>query len=1040
MSIYMTPRENVAEDSSKIQQNIIDKLLEASPGELFGKSNFFDSLKQTNPEVMQRRLESRRHPMTGMSGPRSKTTPYRPSTIQREILRQSHKLNPRILETWLNNTVADAEDFEIPSSVLKQDTKLPLARFGIDRSSLLNAGLPSIEVDKLYQSLFVHSIGFYQLILKVLEHTEKKYTIVTGIWKVFAILLEYCCQLDYQMIITTLNLEKREELEQLENEYKGQISLMEEHEKRLLESINNVRNQLKGVQKDLQKEIEKREELEDELLQRGSGHEEEVAMRLLFESKLNQMYAKQRDMTTKIEQLTEVVNDQAKLLETKTDMIAKEKKRANDMIQGKIETEQEMKKTEERLKQYEVINTNLESRLDESLNKIDELSTNLSKAHMELSECLNEIAQKRILIDDQKFEIDVGKVQIVKLDSLIKEYAVEKQMYLSRIMDLQKTYAEEFDKNKHFEQECARLKESEAVAMSEYHRFKKKADDLEEEKENIEKERDSYKVSLDSLTQLSNELKSQVKRSQERMEEMNKGRRIVEELNENLKARLDERIQDLTEARKNINDQKAEIENLKSREVELEGDVASLQIKLRSLEKQFETTKETLQEKINNLNDILTSEKKIRENWIYRYEEEQKLHAKTTKDLISTEDRLNDMIMKNNSLTTTLEEKTGLLEKYVLKNKEQLEEILSLKSLEEEFLRKNKTLSILIGSIEAENKEKISEILVEVDDMKSDHMRDMERKNLLFEELWYVARFNLEIYEGKCKELADMTSQYNGKCEELVAANLVIEKKNEYIAGKCMIIEELEAFIIVQADEIMNKIEEFENLRLQHYELNREYQDWLNKIPQDLKHEKNPFSILEERIFQLKDEINNIISSKENTKDIETQYNYEPDVKDALQQTEVDSVEFEKLTKRPQPKVIEKAEIGVQSSLVELPKVPSFTLQNEMNKDFPLRKKMNSVDMDKPESRKTIRQQSAESAPRDEEVVTPVNLKSIYRHEEESEEAKHLTTKLPSIAKKIPSQPVPQVRPPTMPSMLTSDIKRHIKQANSRRKNDSIFN
>ena len=145
------------------------------------------------------------------------------------------------------------------------------------------------------------------------------------------------------MIITTLNLEKREEIEQLKNDYKGQIDLKEEQERKLLENINTIRTQLRDVQIDLQKEIEKREELEDELLQRGSGHEEEVAMRLLFESKLNQMYAKQRDMTTKIDQLGELVNDQQKAIELKNELINKEKKRANDMIQGKIEIEQEMK-------------------------------------------------------------------------------------------------------------------------------------------------------------------------------------------------------------------------------------------------------------------------------------------------------------------------------------------------------------------------------------------------------------------------------------------------------------------------------------------------------------------------------------------------------------------------------------------------------------------------------------------------------------------------------------------------------------------------
>lgn len=181
MSLSLSSDANLAEESSKIQKSIISKLIEKTGLNPFTRTNFFDSLKQSNPEAMQRRIDGQRHPMTGVSGPRSKTTAYKPSSFNKELIRQSNKLNPRILETWLNNTVADAEEFEIPLSVIKPENKLPLVRYGIDRTSLMQAGLPSIEIDKLYQSLFVHSIGFYQLILKVLEHTEKKYTIVTGI-------------------------------------------------------------------------------------------------------------------------------------------------------------------------------------------------------------------------------------------------------------------------------------------------------------------------------------------------------------------------------------------------------------------------------------------------------------------------------------------------------------------------------------------------------------------------------------------------------------------------------------------------------------------------------------------------------------------------------------------------------------------------------------------------------------------------------------------------------------------------------------------
>ena len=999
------------------------------------RTNFFDSLKQKSPEVLQHRLDTRRHPMTGISGPRSHTASYRSSAIQNEMIKLQHKLNPRILETWLNNTVADQEEFEVPSSVLKQENKLPLARFGIDRSSLLAAGLPTIEIDRLYQSLFVHSIGFYQLILKVLEHTEKKYSIVTGIWKVFAILLEYCCQLDFDMIITTLNIEKRDELEQLENEYKGQISLMEEQERRLLDNINNVRNQLKSVQKDLQKEIEKREELEDELLQRGSGHEEEVAMRLLFESKLNQMYAKQRDMTTKLEQLTELTNDQQKLLDLRNEMVNKEKKRANDMIQGKIEIEQEMKKMEERQKQLEVVNANLEGRLEDALLKIEGLSNELSNAHMGLSDSMNEIAQKRISIDDQKFEIDVCKVQIVKLESLLKEYAVEKLIFTERIDHLEKAYNSEYETNKHFEQEYVKIKESEAVASVEYKRYKLRCEELEKTSDKLEQERDSYRLSLESITEQAEELKSQVKRSQEKIEEMNRGRRIVEELNENLKERLAEKTNDLQEARKIITDQKNEIDLLRTHESELEGDVSSLQIKLRSLEKQYETTKETLQEKINNLNDILTSEKKIRENWIYRYEEEQKSHSNTTKALIGTEDRLNDAVMKVNSLSIVVDEKSGMLEKYMLKNKDQLEEILTLRTLEDEYTRKNKTLAILISSIENTSKEKIKDIYDEIEEMKLDQLREIERKSMQYEELWDVARCNLLIYQDKCKELEVLTRDFNTKCKELDKALKALEESKEFAAGKCMAIEDLYIYIQLQSSDISSRLKDIEDLRMKNFDLHRVHQDFLNKIPVKLRNEKNPFIVLEDRIEELQDQISKMISNKSNLIDEETQYAFEPDIRDNYAQTDLNLSELEKMVKGGGEKALEKVDQYAQSSIPDIGKAGIVASSSDISKDFPLRKKLVSEESNRHDSIKPSRQHSIDSIQREEETVTPVNLKSIYRHQDETEEVKGNSNRLPSLGRKL-QQPV---RPPTMPLPMTSEIKRHIKQANSRRKNDTLF-
>ena len=124
-------------------------------------------------------------------------------------------MSPKVLETWVNDTLKDAEHLKIPGIILKPAHSLPTSRYGIARLDLVNAGIPSETIDRIYRSLFVYSVGFYELIKKCIEHTEKKYAIVLNIWKVFAILLEYCCRTDYRMLISEVSKEHKAELERL---------------------------------------------------------------------------------------------------------------------------------------------------------------------------------------------------------------------------------------------------------------------------------------------------------------------------------------------------------------------------------------------------------------------------------------------------------------------------------------------------------------------------------------------------------------------------------------------------------------------------------------------------------------------------------------------------------------------------------------------------------------------------------------------------------------------------------------------------------
>ena len=81
------------------------------------------------------------------------------------------QMSPKVLETWINETLADAEHLDIPGVILKPEHKNPISRYGIDRIAFNTAGIPNELTDRVYRALFVYSVGFYELIKKCLQHT-----------------------------------------------------------------------------------------------------------------------------------------------------------------------------------------------------------------------------------------------------------------------------------------------------------------------------------------------------------------------------------------------------------------------------------------------------------------------------------------------------------------------------------------------------------------------------------------------------------------------------------------------------------------------------------------------------------------------------------------------------------------------------------------------------------------------------------------------------------------------------------------------------
>lgn len=802
------------------------------------------------------------------------------------------------------------------------------------------------------------------------------------------------------MIITTLNIEKKEELEQLELNYKNQLVFYEENQKSLENNLSEMKEKMRRLQGRLDLEVQKKEELEDELMQKGSGHEEEVSTRIQFESKVNQMYAKQRDMEAKNVTLQEIIEELQRVLEQKNAQAAKDKKTIEDLVSGKEKVENENRRIEDKLKQTELVKQNLEVRLNESYLKNEELNELYSKVNALFTEAQNNLTQKKIEIEDRKSEIVVKISTISKLEKIIEELKQEKISGIKRIIELESIITDEHDKNNLFKQEYARIKESDNFYAVEYMKAKERCEDLEQKYEDLFNEKTKIKIHLEATIQGYEEYKVQLKKAQERIEEMNKGRRSIEELNEVLHARLAERTEEVKDLR-NLNlELKDDIEKAKTRESGLENEITTLTIKLKSVEKQYEANKETMQQKINSLSDIISSEKKIRESWISKFEEEQKSLSMSNRMLVAAQDQQNELTMKLNSAILANDEKAQKLKMLGGKNSDLLEELMELKAFQEELNRKNKTFQMLYENSEKERLQLIKNHAAELEYYREVQKELSTNYEMSMEDLYMAASHNWELFLDKCEKFKELFENFTQLMDLQQATAKELEETKEALNRNLMFTEELEPYAIATETNLEITSEKLDILIQEHEELVQDHQHFLSLVPEDLKDEEDPFKVLTGKIDDLSETLKEIEYFKSHMVDFEVQYDHFVPSFDENTQTDIGFSYFEKR----------------RMSSSGTPHSGSQRVYSAKSRDAP------AVIEEYPKRKSNkIPPQSSESVLREE---SPFNMTSVYN------QSFNNLKNLPAIKTQSGLKPMPPA---------PADIKRLIKTANSRRKNDTNF-
>lgn len=399
------------------------------------------------------------------------------------------------------------------------------------------------------------------------------------------------------------------------------------------------------LQREMMNEKQMRMKLEEDYQQNTKNHEEEVQLRLKFESKLNNMHSAHRDLETRYKRVLQDLNNSSK--------------------------------------QIKIQNEKLQNRTDE----ITGLKTNQAENE-------TDIAQKREELDSARRELAIKGRQLKENDIKTQQIQDALDLFRYRVQDSQKENTEMKLKMDVFQSTCDGLiseKKHLGLELKEtkelLHIYEEKTKTLMEDLQNTTGELQSNKREMIGFSEVNREREEKIvelKRDLgvtkikadayelklgtlqinfDKMEEQLTQTRgdhddLVDKLHAMNKARheIETKLQDEHERNKNLSDvvnlkdelldkRQMEIEELDKKQNELINAQATLEAQKMGVEKAFELSKTQLNDRIKSLNEVIANEKETRELWIQRYEEEQKNHTTTNSGLLQARSELKDQVL-----------------------------------------------------------------------------------------------------------------------------------------------------------------------------------------------------------------------------------------------------------------------------------------------------------------------------------------------------------------------------------------------------------
>ena len=130
-------------------------------------------------------------------------------------------------------------------------------------------------------------------------------------------------------MIAEISAEHKKELDRMDTEYQMKFQQQADHEKILRQNNETLTKYCEEIERERANEKQLRLKLEEDFLQNTKNHEEEVQLRLKFESKLNNMHSAHRELESRYKR---VLNDLALANKNNTSLTQTLNDRNNEAI------------------------------------------------------------------------------------------------------------------------------------------------------------------------------------------------------------------------------------------------------------------------------------------------------------------------------------------------------------------------------------------------------------------------------------------------------------------------------------------------------------------------------------------------------------------------------------------------------------------------------------------------------------------------------------------------------------------------------------